>query len=212
MNGLSDKEVELVITDIGEEKWGDGGIVTFSGRTVYPMNPTPDSIDIEDIAHALANTCRFSGHCSRFYSVAEHCVNVSLVVPDNLALIGLLHDSAEAYLTDIPRPIKPLLTGYKSAEDKLVQVIFDGLKTGLKLPIPKEIKEADNLLLALEQFELIPNVKYWPHILTAEQVNKYLEEHFELTFGQEPEEAEESFLRAYHYLTAYYEDVCRENE
>ena len=187
--------------DIGEENWKDGGIVTFTGRVVCPMNPDPKSINIKDIAHALANTCRYSGHCSRYYSVAEHCVNVSLVVPEELALAGLLHDSAEAYLTDIPRPIKPLLAGYRQAEDALLSAIFKGLGTRLTLPLDKAIKEADNILLAVEQFELIPNTKYWPYIMTAEEVGQWQAANWECTFGMSPDEAEEAFLAAWDVLT-----------
>lgn len=193
INKLSDK-------DIGEESWSSGGIVTYTGKVVRPMNPDPSSICIEDVAHALANTCRYSGHCSTYYSVAEHCVNVSLVVPEELALQALLHDSAEAYLTDIPRPIKPLLVGYKEAENKLLSAILKGLGTDITTPMSPEIKNADNLLLAVEQFHLIPNTTYWPYIMTPEQIDEWCTVHWDCTFGMDPEEAEEAFLGAWKYL------------
>ena len=84
---------------------------TFSGQGFDPLNPCTKDVRLEDIAHALAQTCRFGGHTPRHYSVAQHAVFVALLVlkvsrrPD-WALLALHHDSAEAYLGDIPRPIK----------------------------------------------------------------------------------------------------------
>ena len=89
-----------------------GWFVTASGRRAFVEDPRACDLVIEDIAHALSNICRFGGHCSRFYSVAQHSVCVSALVertrPD-LALHALLHDAAEAYVGDVIRPIKPTL-------------------------------------------------------------------------------------------------------
>ena len=70
-------------------------IETVSGRKFYFLNPNPEDIDIEDIAHALSMQCRFTGHTKWFYSVAEHAIWVSYLVPVHLALEGLLHDASE---------------------------------------------------------------------------------------------------------------------
>src|ERR1039457_118422 len=86
----------------------DGFIGTFSGLRFWPLDPNPEKILIDDIAHALAHQCRFGGHASRFYSVAEHSVHVSRLCPPEDALWGLLHDASEAYLVDLPRPLKQL--------------------------------------------------------------------------------------------------------
>src|SRR6266496_1501995 len=83
-----------------------GAIMTYSGELITPLNPDPDDIQIEDIAHALSNQCRFSGHCKQFYSVAEHSCRVSDLCSYEHQLGGLLHDGTEAYLSDIARPIK----------------------------------------------------------------------------------------------------------
>jgi hypothetical protein len=88
-------------------------IQTFTGKQFWPLDPRPDEVYIEDIAHALGNICRFNGHCLRFYSVAEHCFHVSHKVVPGLALMGLLHDAAEAYVCDVVRPVKPYLKEYK---------------------------------------------------------------------------------------------------
>ncbi|MFG0247924.1 MAG: phosphohydrolase, partial [Phycisphaeraceae bacterium JB051] len=77
-------------------------IQTYTGKAFYPLREDPGIIDIRDIAHALSLQCRFNGHCSDFYSVAQHSVHVSEVVPQAFALWGLLHDAAEAYMSDLP--------------------------------------------------------------------------------------------------------------
>jgi hypothetical protein len=81
---------------------------TFTGRKFHPFAPRVEEIDIEDIAHSLSHQCRFNGHCRRFYSVAEHSIEVSRQLngfaPERLW--GLMHDAAETYISDIVRPIK----------------------------------------------------------------------------------------------------------
>ena len=97
-------------------------IVTFTGKKVHPLNATPDELCIEDIAHALAYKCRWSGHTTRFHSIAQHSVivaNLFTLQP----LWGLLHDASEAYLADVPSLIKPHLPTLKYAEDQLMEVI-----------------------------------------------------------------------------------------
>lgn len=86
-------------------------IQTFSGRQFFPLEPRVEDVCIEDIAHGLSNLCRYAGHCECFYSVAQHCLLVSRVVPREHALRGLLHDASEAYLIDVPRPIKHSIGG-----------------------------------------------------------------------------------------------------
>ena len=81
-------------------------IATHAGRRFYFEAPHPDDVDITDVAHALSNLCRFTGHVNRFYSVAEHSINVSLLVPPEDALQGLLHDAHEAYIGDCSSPLK----------------------------------------------------------------------------------------------------------
>ena len=102
-------------------------IQTYQGTQMYPLDPLAVEIDIRDIAHALSNLCRFNGHVKKFYSVAEHCCHVSdLFDSKYLRLVGLLHDASEAYLCDMPRPIKRsdgFATLYLEAEEKLMQVI-----------------------------------------------------------------------------------------
>ncbi|BAQ16065.1 phosphohydrolase [Methyloceanibacter caenitepidi] len=134
------------------ERRGDW-LQTFTGKQFWPLDPHPDDIDIRDIAHALANTCRFNGHCLRFYSVAEHSVAVAENVPLEHRLTALLHDAAEAYLADVPRPVKPYLSGYKDIERQLDECIAE--KFGLAYPWPDAVHEVDNRILADEQVQLM---------------------------------------------------------
>ena len=81
-------------------------ISTFTGQKAYPLDLCAEQIYLPDIAHSLALTCRFRGHCREFYSVAQHSVLAAQLAPDNLKMAALLHDAAEAYLFDVPYPIK----------------------------------------------------------------------------------------------------------
>jgi 5'-deoxynucleotidase YfbR-like HD superfamily hydrolase len=135
---------------------------TYLGIRFYPTNPRHEDINIEDIAHALSQQCRYAGHVKSFYSVAEHSVRVSQIVPSEHALWGLMHDAAEAYLQDMIRPLKcvhPLGDEYRKLEDELMLQI--ALKYGLSWPMPPEIKHADNVLLFTEQRDLRLKYLYW---------------------------------------------------
>ncbi len=128
-------------------------IQTWTGKAFRPLDPDPGSIDIRDIAHALSLLCRFNGHCHGFYSVAEHCVRISHAVPPQHALWGLLHDAAEAYISDLPRPIKRQIPAFGSFEDDLLGRIMEHF--GLPGTMPAEVKRADDVLLATEMRDLM---------------------------------------------------------
>jgi uncharacterized protein len=126
---------------------------TYTGKMFWPLDPRVEEIDIEDIAHSLSMQCRYAGHCPNFYSVAEHSIHVSKVVPVEFALIGLLHDATETYCIDVPRPLKPYLTGYTDIENNIWKCISE--KYNLLANIPKVVKEADNAVLLTEKNQLI---------------------------------------------------------
>lgn len=135
-------------------------IQTYTGRKFWPLDPRPEEVCIEDIAHALGNLCRFGGHCRRFYSVAEHCVYVSLFVAPAFAMAGLLHDASEAYLVDVPKPIKPFLSGYRQAEKRISEAVFDHVGIGGSAGYPEadmreHVKRVDNAILADEALQLM---------------------------------------------------------
>jgi 5'-deoxynucleotidase YfbR-like HD superfamily hydrolase len=145
------------------ERW----IPTFSGRRVWPVTPQTAQIVIEDVAHALAMKCRWTGHTREFYSVAQHSVLVSENVPPAAAMWGLLHDASEAYLPDIARPYKDLLTF--RLPDKMFSLIeFEIVELQILKRVAEclglarmtddqaaDIKFADRRLLATERRDLI---------------------------------------------------------
>lgn len=124
-------------------------IETFTGRRFYLFDKEGyDQIEIVDIAHALSMNCRYNGHCSHFYSVAEHSYLVSYLVPKEFALQGLLHDATEAYLSDMVRPFKREMPLYMQMEDTLYSRI--AAKYGLPPVLDKSIKVVDLAICKLE--------------------------------------------------------------
>ena len=145
-------------------------IQTVSGRRINPFAPEPAAIDIGDIAHALANQCRFGGHCRSFYSVAQHSclvhdVAASRGAAPEAALWALLHDAAEAYLGDVPHPVKhasELGRAYREAEARLQEAICR--RFGLSLSAPAIVAEVDRALLAAERQALMVDAWEWPEL------------------------------------------------
>ena len=158
-------------------------IHTYKGKKFYVLDPQPEDICIEDIAHALSNLCRFGGHSPRFYSVAEHSTHVSEAVPLKDSLWGLLHDASEAYLCDIPRPFKQYLTNYKKLEERIQRAI--GSTFNLSWPIPDSIHFIDRNIVATEANQLWASELEWTKGYHKLDVNIML---------CSPEEAEWDFL------------------
>lgn len=127
----------------------DGLFNTVSGEVVSLHQPTPEMIFIDDIAHALGNICRFGGQVKRFYSVAQHCLVVAAMAPDNIKMEALLHDASEAYLGDVIKPLKVILGHvYTDIEDKFMCAITS--RFGLETKHMELIKPLDNLALEVE--------------------------------------------------------------
>lgn len=155
------------MTDVAVDK---SLIVTFSGKTINPLDPDPNDICIEDIAHALANQCRFTGHVRKFYSVAEHSVRVAYWLGaggmgenGEMCFIGLMHDASEAYLSDIARPVKrqPEINQFwGEIEERMERTISE--KFDIPYPFPDAIKRADSILLRSEQRDLMPDLLRFP--------------------------------------------------
>ncbi len=130
-------------------------IQTYSGQVFYPLDPRPEEIHIIDIARSLSFQCRFSGHTRYFYSVAEHSVRVSLACPTDKAW-ALLHDASEAYLVDLPRPLKrfsELGRLYMEAEVRVMQAVCR--RFGLPIEQPAIIEKIDRVLLITEKRDLM---------------------------------------------------------
>ncbi len=145
----------------------DGPVIqTASGRYVNPLDLQRDDVVIEDIAHALANQCRFSGHVHTFYSVAEHSVRVAEILEEaghdvDVVLQGLMHDASEYVLIDVPRPLKSeaLFGGaYLDAEAAASEIIFErfDIRVNADGSHDPAVKAADNVMLATERRDLMP--------------------------------------------------------
>lgn len=130
-------------------------IQTYSGRRFNPTNPVSNAIVIQDIAQALSMQCRFSGHVNGFYSVAQHSVGVSYLCNSEDALWGLLHDAAEAYLVDIPSPLKRSehFASYRDFEIKMQAAVCTRFE--LENKEPASVKLADQIMLATEARDLM---------------------------------------------------------
>ena len=173
---------------------------TVSGRWVNPFDPDPEQLDAGDIARALANLCRFGGHSRSFYSVAQHSVIVSRLVEERGgdaedAFAALMHDATEAYLGDMPHPLKhrsPLGAAYKAAEDHLESALRArfAIKPGVS-----EIKRVDRALLAAERRAFSAERWHWPELEGVEPLD------VELT-AWPPDEAARAFAERYAELDA----------
>ena len=123
-------------------------IRTFTGKFFDFTVMDPDTICIEDIAHALAHEPRFSGHTADSYSVAKHSLAACIMAPEEYKLEALLHDAPEAWMKDIAKPLKSLLPDYCAIENRLAGVVAHVFK--LQHPLPACIKEIDKDLLKME--------------------------------------------------------------
>ena len=135
-----------------EKAW----IETASGGQFHILEPRQDEILITDIGHALGMLCRFTGHCRRFYSVAEHSVHASRLVPEDDALWALMHDSSEAYISDVNSPMKHFTdvgVTYKRVEAKVMKAICK--KFGLPVEQPQSVHEVDMAMLYAEKDQIM---------------------------------------------------------
>ena len=146
---------------------------TYTGRRFHVLDPRPDDVDILDIAHSLAMQCRYNGHCTRFYSVAEHCVHLSRYVertaPGMASAVALLHDAPEAYTSDVIRPIKNSfrekgLTQFDDIDRAVEAAVFRhfGMPSVAALGLPSWLKALDTRILVDERAVLMnPSQNAW---------------------------------------------------
>jgi hypothetical protein len=171
-------------------------MLTYTGEQFDPLNPDMSKINVQDIARALSQQCRFAGHCHAFYSVAEHCIRGIEVAQARGAgreviRFWLLHDASEAYLVDVPRPVKPYLRGYERIESQLMWLIWERFVGGPPTEAEaEEVKAIDNIMLAVERRDLMsPRGPAWSGL-------PEVGEQFPITNTLMPHLAEEAFLAA----------------
>lgn len=174
----------------------DATIILRSGHYFDYLDPDQATIFITDIAWGLAYTCRFAGQSTEFYSVAQHSLLVSKLVPPELTLAALLHDAAEAYCGDIPSPLKRLLPDYKLIEQRVEAAIAK--RFGVSAQMHPAIKHADLVMLRTEQRDLT---------MASGHSWKYTSKYAPLAARILPQTATvaaNNFLARYHKLGGYY--------
>jgi 5'-deoxynucleotidase YfbR-like HD superfamily hydrolase len=179
----------------------NSAIQTFTGLRFSPLEPDPAAIAIEDIAHGLAHHCRFGGHCASYFSVAQHCCVVSDAVRGRGAdrdtvLYALLHDASEAYLGDLPHPVKhrsELGALYREIEEPLQAAIL--ARFGLPSTAPPLVKEIDRAALAAERALLMraADDAWWPELHGVEPLDVEL-------VPWSPQQSETEFLLRFEAL------------
>lgn len=167
-------------------------ITTYSGKRFYINDCNIADIPIEDIAHALSMNCRFNGHVNEFYSVAEHSVLVSKLVPKEYALWGLLHDVTEAFVPDIPRPFKSLIGGFDEFEAKLAEQVAEHYN--MPWPMPEEVHNIDHNIVADEAAVLFQEEPDWIGFYESVCPRQWIE-------GMAPWQAKIAFIERYEELT-----------
>jgi uncharacterized protein len=192
----------IAVHDTGNETFTTGyWWVTYTGKVFDPLDPDPSQICIEDIAHHLANSCRFVGAVKSFYSTAQHSVLVSYLVDKELRLPALLHDASEFALSDIAAPVKhnPAFgTVYGECEERLMQAV--AVAFYLDYPLDPAIKVADKMMLRAEQRDLMPNDPSPGPIYDREVV------------PWSPYDAERMFLSRYNTITGAKVKIPRKRE
>jgi len=171
---------------------------TVSGRKMFFLDPKSEDVCIGDIAHALSLQCRFGGHVPKFYCVSQHCCYVvdildSICCDKETQFIGLMHDAAEAYLVDVPRPVKLRLPEYSRMESVLLRVIFRHFGIDVKDDQWKAVKYADEVCLRTEARDLMGDPEDWHWDPRVKAMTQKIE-------PISPEEAEAKFLEKFHEL------------
>lgn len=176
------------------------GIELLSGARMDYLHPENSDVTIEDIGHALSNVCRFSGHLPRFYSVAQHAVNVSKVLEaqgydHRTQFDGLMHDTAEAFTNDLPTPLKTALPIFKELEVKIETAMAK--RFGFFFPLIDAVKEADTIMLGIEKEHVKKNTSRWAMLdgLDYNQWKAYAD-----LSRMAPERAYDKFMERYNAL------------
>lgn len=176
-------------------------IITYRGHYFSFENVEDNAVSILDIAHGLSNVCRFAGQSPRFYSVAQHSVLVMRILAQHhsvtdrrMLLEGLMHDATEAFMGDMPTPLKRIMPAYMTLETRVHRHIMT--KLGVNLEISPIVKLADAQALGLEKRDIMRNTDPWKALMGISVPKTML-----IGMAYSPAEAEEEFLDAYKRLT-----------
>lgn len=170
------------------------GIRLLSGNLFSYHEPHVGEVDILDIASPLSKICRFAGHIPVFYSVAQHAVNTSLIVPPEHAFTALMHDTAEAFMNDLPTPLKAAVPAFKALEEKIEADM--ARRFGFEYPLPPEVKLADLQMLAIEKHYIKADQSHWS-VLDGIEWEHITDCHL---MPWQPDVAREAFLERYFEL------------
>ena len=197
-----------ITDDVCEERgrW----MQTYTGQKFFPLDPKPEEINIEDIAHALSQMCRFSGHTSTFYSVAQHSILCSrLAGCEEVAFAALLHDAAEAYVGDMIRPLKwngeRLGLLFCQLEDTIVHVISERFAIEWTPAMKAEVKRLDDVALGIEAYYLMGNTA-WVRELHGSLL-ALTPEFAGLLYAYEPWVKQTPMSMAKHYFLARFDEL-----
>lgn len=154
-------------------------LLIHSGILFDVFNPNPEDLKVIDMGHALSHLCRYGGHCPKFYSVAQHSVLCSYYpgTPKE-QMEFLMHDTSEAFLIDLPRPIKRNIPEYVRIENNLLEVIFK--QFNLTFPLTDMVHQVDDAMLHYEYNEFFTNPNadfdFWsPEKAKAKFIERYEE-------------------------------------
>ncbi|MGN0405197.1 MAG: hypothetical protein ACI4F1_08250 [Bariatricus sp.] len=169
-------------------------ITTYTGKHFEPINPDPEMISLQDIAHALPMICRGNGHVRTFWSVGEHCIccakeAAARGLSSRMVLACLLHDASECYMSDVPRPFKKNMIEYQRQEERLLTMIYKKfLGSDLTTEEQRLLKNIDDDLL---WYDL-------KNLLGEKQVGAIPKIHIELNYTVRPfEEVEQEYMELY---------------
>lgn len=180
-----------------------GCIELYHGSFLNFSDPDPTVITPDDVAHGLAHVCRYTGHCSRFYSVAEHALLVAWRLMKqgygwDVCWAGLHHDDAEAFVGDVNRPLKDLLPEYRTIERRIWETVNEALDLRIDGRHDEIVKEADNWALSAEAYYLLPSKgAAW---FTAGLYDPDRDEFPTDPLGSDPATAEAAWLLAHEWL------------
>jgi len=192
-----------------ENLFTENCIRTYSGIYFNVFDPKPEMVNINDIAHALSMQPRFGGHLPEFYSVAQHSIHVCDKLSDGNEIYGLLHDASEAYLIDMPRPVKKGLTNYKEIEEKIMKVISDAFGLVYNKFLFQSLKNADNEMLQIEWDSLMIGKNNTLNCLNQFEAKLYFLNRYDFLTGNDKIQSEPAAAPAINVEKKEGKEVCQ---